>query len=444
VEKNPGNVPQPDRSPGNLGPQPVRPDLAGMLRRLASLATTALTLVVTGLPAPAAASSTVACRPGSGSPRCGVWTGRVAWVADGDTLLVKVTGGRGKTPTSIRLIGVQAMEQHTYSPNPAKRTGECHALEATARVEQLVKAGKGVVRMTAQHARSSSRDRPLRSVAVKINGQWVDIGQDLVRRGYALRLPFEGEWAWDSAYELAQGNASLTRKHLWDDDTCGAGPERDAKLTVWANSDADGDDGLNLNGEWIRIGNTGASAVDLSGWWVRDSGLRRYTFTRGTVVPAGDRIYVHVGKGRDTPTDKYWGLAAQIFTNVDPVHHSVGEGAYLFDPQGDMRRSFVYPCRVDCGSRLTGKIELKVKYAGIEKISVVNISDQPVDLQGHVVLGGRYQHRFEETTVLQPGESVDVQLAGGRAVLNDTGGEVRLQTADMWTVMCRWWGTGTC
>lgn len=190
---------------------------------------------------------------------------------------------------------------------------------------------------------------------------------------------------------------------MWDSDYCGAGPAADAQLTVWANSDADGDDGLNLNGEWIRIGNTGTEPVDLSGWWVRDSGLRRYTFKRGTVVPAGGRIYVHVGKGRDTATDKYWGMPAQVFTNVDPVHPGVGEGAYLFDPQGDLRRAFVYPCLVGCGSPLTGKVDLKVKYGGIERISVVNISDGPIDLQGHVVLGGRYQHRFEETTILAAG-----------------------------------------
>lgn len=411
-----------------------------MLRRLASLAATVAVLVA-GAPAPAVAA-TVACRPGAGSPRCAVWMGKVDWVADGDTMLVRL--GRSTTPQSVRLTGVQAMEQHTYSANPAKRSGECHALEATARVEQLVKAGKGVVRLTAQRGTDESRGRPLRSIAVKINGHWVDIGSDLVRRGYALALTFPGERAWDAIYERAADDAAVSRTNMWDDDYCGVGPAAGAQLTVWANSDADGDDGLNLNGEWIRIGNTGAAAVDLSGWWVRDSGLRRYTFKPGTVVPAGGRIYVHVGKGRDTATDKYWGMPAQVFTNVDPVHPGVGEGAYLFDPQGDLRKSFRYPCLVGCGSPLTGKIDLKVKYAGIERITVVNTSSASVDLQGHVVIGGRYQHRFQESTLLQPGESIDVQLVEGRSVLNDSGGEVRVQTADMWTVVCRWWGTGTC
>lgn len=398
-----------------------------MLRSLAVLAAAVLCLAV--VPAPAQAS-TVACRPGAGSPRCSVWTGRVAWVPDGDTLLVDVNGDGTRAPRSIRMIGVQAMEQHVYSPNPVRRRGECHALEATARVEKLVEAGNGIVRLTAEHAASSSRNRPLRSVAVKIGGRWVDIGQDLVRKGYALPLPFAGEDAWGQAYALAAGRAAAEHDHLWDDDHCGAGPATGARLTVWANVIGD---------EWVRIGNAGSRAIDLGGWWVRDSGLRRYTFGRGTVVAPGGHVYVHVGKGRDTATDKYWGLPAQIFTNVDP-----GDGAYLFDPQGDLRRAFVYPCVVSCGSPLTGKIDLKVKYAGIESITVTNVSAGPVDLQGHVVVSGRYQHRFDEPEIVPAGGSVDVRLDGGRAVLDDAGGAVRLETADRWTVVCRWWGSGKC
>jgi endonuclease YncB( thermonuclease family) len=407
-----------------------------MLRRLVSLAAFAA-LIAAVMPAPAAAA-TVACRPGAGSPRCTVWTGKVDWVPDGDTLLVRV--GRAAA-RSVRLIGVQAMEQHRYSPNPGRRRGECHALEATARVEQLVKAANGVVRLTAQHASSSSRGRPLRSIAVRIGGRWVDLGSDLVQRGYALALAFPGEGAWDEAYARAAAEAAPRRKGLWDDDACGTGPAPGAKLTVWANPDTAGGD---LDDEWVRVGNTGPRAVDLSGWWVRDSGLRRYTFARGTVVPAGGRIYVHVGRGRDSATHKHWGLDAQILTDTDPAHPGAGDGAYLFDPQGDLRRSFVYPCLVRCGSPLTGKVELRVKYGGIEKITLTGIGGSPVNLQGHVVAGGRYRHRFDEPTILRPGETIDVPSAGGRAVLDDAGGEVRLVTADMWTVACRWWGTGAC
>ncbi|MEV6342731.1 lamin tail domain-containing protein [Actinoplanes sp. NPDC051851] len=412
-----------------------------MLRRLASLVT-ASALALAGLPATGAAAATGMCRQATGSPRCQVWTGKVAWVPDGDTLLVDVNGDGTKTPVSIRLIGVQAMEQHVYSPQPAKRRGECHSLEATARVESMVRAGRGVVRMTAINSGSSSRNRPLRSVSVKINGTWQDIGLDLVRNGYALWLPFGGEWAWDSTYELASAYASHEGKRLFDTDSCGSGPSQAAKLTVWANSDADGDDDLNLNGEWIRIGNPTAADVPVGGWWVRDSGLRRYTFARGTVIPAGGAVYVHVGSGTDTVTDKYWGLTSPIFTNVDPGRHVVGDGAYLFDPQGDLRGWMMYPCRVACTSPLKGKVSLRVRYTYPERIELVNTGAEPVDLQGHVVFGRPYLQRYLSTDILRPGEAREVRLGPGRQFMDDAGGSVELQTADMWTVDRVSWGTG--
>ncbi|WP_229071195.1 lamin tail domain-containing protein [Actinoplanes sp. DH11] len=301
-----------------------------MLRRLATLAVTAslgLTALV-ATPAQAAAP---------------VWTGTVDWVADGDTLRVDVHGDGTAALKSIRLIGIQAMEQTRYSPTPARRAGECHALAATARVEQLVKAGGGKVRMTAVKASSKSGDRPLRSVAVKINGKWQDIGLDLVRRGQALWLPFSGEWTWDQRYLAAAKAAAAEHRGLYDTDACGSGPAQNAGLTVTVSYDPAGTDAQNLNGEWIRVHNPSATAVSLAGWWVRDSAYRRYTFAKGAVVPAGGDVTVHVGTGRDTATDKYWGLAQPIFTNVDPANHGYGDGGYLFDPRGDLRAWKIYP-----------------------------------------------------------------------------------------------------
>ncbi|MEV6300045.1 lamin tail domain-containing protein [Actinoplanes sp. NPDC051861] len=312
-----------------------------MFRRLVTAATAAV-LSLTGLAAPAQAA-TAACSATAGSPRCQVWTGKVSWVADGDTLRVDLAGDGTTELKSIRVLGIQAMEQSKYSPKPANRRGDCHALAATARVEQLVKAGGGTVRITSISAASRSGDRPLRSVAVKINGRWQDIGLDLVRRGHALWLPFAGEWAWDEAYRAAAQQAAREKRALYDTDTCGVGPAQTAGLTLRVNYDPDGVDQQNLNGEWFQITNPSASAVSLAGWWVRDSGLRRYTFPAGTVVPADGAVYVHVGKGSATATDHYWGLTQPIFTNVDPAAHAYGDGGYLFDPQGDLRAWMIYP-----------------------------------------------------------------------------------------------------
>ena len=318
-----------------------------MLRRVVAVLSAAAAVLVTAV-APAAAATT-ACRPGAGSPACLVWTGKVSWVPDGDTPLIDVYGDGTGTPRSIRLIGVQAMEQTVYHPTPARRRGECHALAATARVEQLVRAGGGVVRMTAQRSSSVSRGRPLRYVAVRINGVWRDIGLDLIRNGYALWLPVPDEWAWNPTYRLAAQLAAREGRRMYDTDTCGVGPYQPAKLSLQVNYDAPGVDQQNVNGEWMRVGNASAVPVPIGGWWVRDSGLRRYTFPAGTVVPAGGSVYLHVGRGTATATHKYWGSSVPLFANPTFDARAVGDGGFLFDPRGDLRAWMHYPCVTACG-----------------------------------------------------------------------------------------------
>ena len=322
-----------------------------MLRRLGSVLAAAVAagaLAVVPVAPAAAATATAPCLPSGPSPFCLVWTGTVVRVNDGDTLSVDVAGDGTSTPRSIRLINAQAMEQTVYSSIPQRRRGECHSLAATARLEQLVKAGGGVVRLTAQQASSSSRSRPLRSVAVKINGVWRDVGLDLLRRGLALWQPFGDEWAWNPQYRLAQAQAARDGLHLFDTGTCGTGPSAGTAITVVVNYDAEGPDDKNLNGEWVRVGNHSDAPLPLARWWVRDSALRRYTFPAGTVVPARSELYVHAGPGTDTATHRYWGQTAPVFDNPTADERAHGDGAYLFDPQGDLRGWMQYPCVLSC------------------------------------------------------------------------------------------------
>jgi micrococcal nuclease len=318
-----------------------------VLRRTAAALIAVVTATVLAAVPATPAAAAASCRP-DGGPACQVWTGKVAWVADGDTLLVDVAGDGTGTPRSIRLIGVQSMEQTVYSAVPSRRRGECHALAATARVEQLVRAGGGTVRMTAQKASSASRGRPLRSIAVKINGSWRDIGLELLRHGYALWWPDRTEYAWNGIYRRAAQQAARERRHLYDTDVCGTGPMQSAKLSVQVNYDATGADDQNINGEWIRVANASGGPVQIGGWWVRDSALRRYTFPAGTAVPARGAVYVHVGKGRSTAAHKYWGLAAPAFDNPTSDALAIGDGGYLFDPRGDLRAWMLYPCVIAC------------------------------------------------------------------------------------------------
>ncbi|HET9516471.1 MAG TPA: lamin tail domain-containing protein [Actinoplanes sp.] len=405
--------------------------------------------------ATAGAAATVACTPAPGSPRCQVWTGKMVWVSDGDTIAVDIAGDGTSTPKPVRFAGVQAMEQTVYSLDPQRRRGECHSLAATARVEQLIRAGGGTVRLTAQRASSVSRGRLLRSVAVKLNGSWHDVGLNLIQRGHALNLPFAGEWAWDATYRKAQAKAALNRLNLFDTDRCGSGPYQHVALDLWVNSDAPGDDRVNLNGEWVRVGNPSSAAVPIGGWWVRDSGPRRYTFPAGTLVPARGAVYLHVGKGRNTSTHKYWGLTTPVFENANGTPQGVGDGGYLFDPRGDLRAWSQYPCELSCTSALAGKIDLQVDATSPEQVRIVNTSAAPVNLYGHVVVSPPYRYPFTSSTVLQPGAVLRLNTRAGTNtgltrfwgtgdILNNTGDVVAVRTRQDTVVECVDWGSASC
>ncbi len=57
---------------------------------------------------------------------------------------------------------------------------------------------------------------------------------------------------------------------------------------------------------------------------------------------------VHPGVGSSTGEDLYWGLAESVFENVTGAPTSMGDGAWLFDPDGDLRAWQMYPCVWAC------------------------------------------------------------------------------------------------
>ena len=182
------------------------------------------------------------------------------------------------------------MEQTTYPVSAAQRRGDCHAVEATDRLEALLRAGKMRVRIAAQDPTSRSRGRLRRAVAVKLNHKWIDVGRVLMQEGQALWLPYHGEYAWNRDYSILQARAQAAHLGLWNPDYCGLGPGDVANLRMWVNWDADGNDDLDPNGEWIRFKNADpVNSMDLGGWYVRDSGAAPLHVPGGHDRPARRR-----------------------------------------------------------------------------------------------------------------------------------------------------------
>ena len=83
--------------------------------------------------------------------------------------------------------------------------------------------------------------------------------------------------------------------------------------------------------------------------------LRRFTFPRGTGVRPGQTITVFVGRGTRRPGVFYWGQPRPVFENANGDGRDLGDGAYLFDPKGDLRAYMLYPCVVACDGPQPGR-----------------------------------------------------------------------------------------
>jgi endonuclease YncB( thermonuclease family) len=289
--------------------------------------------------------------PATTAPMCHFWGGKLKFVDDGDTVDVKLPTSTGKVKTvRVRITGIQAMEQTVYNSHPRKRRGDCHALPATARLDQLMRAGHGRVRLGAQDPASTTGNRLRRTVAVKIRGTWVDVGKVLTAEGHALWLPNPVEYAWNATYSKLSQEAALAQVNLFDTDVCGPGPSAASPLSLTVHADARGNDFDNVNGERVTIQNLDSvNPVLLGGWWLRDSALRRFYFPSDAVIAPGASVVARVGRGTNTATTFYWGLKRPAFENARDDGRGMGDGAYLFDPQGDLRAWMIYPCYVyDC------------------------------------------------------------------------------------------------
>ncbi|MDQ1668347.1 MAG: competence protein ComEC [Actinomycetota bacterium] len=309
---------------------------------------TAAVLAAAALLVPAVVTATPSAEAASAT------TGKVVMVDDGDTIDVDIAGDGTRRPARVRYIGIQTMELHVYSKTPSKLRGECWGVEAAKNLYRIL--SKKRVKLTSQHATSQSGQniRPRRNVAVLSGGRYVPTGIMQLDAGLALPDLSSDEFTTNLSYMTAAQRAAANRVGMWGDPThCGIGPAQDAQLAVHINWDAAHNDAQNVNGEWIDITNNGAAAVDISGWWIRDAAYRGakahgYTFPAGSVIQPGTHLRLHVGKGTNDANTQYWGLDIPIFANVTGAPRWMADGAWLFDPQGDLRSWHMYPCRYAC------------------------------------------------------------------------------------------------
>jgi hypothetical protein len=231
-------------------------------------------------------------------------------VVDGDTL--EVAGPRGEF--TVRIIGINTPE-----------SGECFSEEATAALAGLV-AGQELVLVT-DRSDLDQFDRSLRYVETVAG---VDVGAELVASGYAIARRYPPDVARADDYAALQRDAEREQRGLWAPDACGEGDLGGVEIAIDINADAPGDDGQNLNGEWVRFTNTGAETVDLDGWEVADeSASHRYRFSDLRLDP-GVGVTLFTGCGSDAATTRYWCASGSA------VWNNSGDTVFLRDDLGNI------------------------------------------------------------------------------------------------------------
>lgn len=408
-------------------------------------------------------AATGPCVPGTSSPRCTFWSGKVTSVGDGDTMRVRLSDGAN---VIVRVTGINAMELTNY--NTRQRAGACQGVEAADRTEALVKAAKGRVRLSAIDPTSHSRNRERRSVELLIGRRWVDLGRTLLAEGLALWLPATKEWAWNARYSTIVEDAAARRIGMWDASACGAGPNEGQPIKLWANWDGDGPDDylFGPNSEWVRIKNLDpTNPLPLAGWWLRDADLphqierRQYVFGKDAVVAPGATMTVYLGPGTNTDITRHWGLNVPLLDNVDRDKEA-GDGVYLFDPDGDLRAYMMYPCRVNCGDPNQSALQLAVKTTAGQWVEVRNVTTYPVGLEDYRLAmdGPNHVYTFAPDTTLQPGETMRIGVerdpdddqpllkgwGQGTPIFRRAGGAIRLSTYRDVVLACVPWGDGEC
>jgi hypothetical protein len=230
-------------------------------------------------------------------------------------------------------------------------------------------------------------------------------------------------------------------------------------MALRLNWDADGDDSANPGGEWLQVRNLDpVNPVALGGWYVRDSSLRRYTFPSSAVAPPGGRVTVNVGTTGDGGSVFAWGLRAPLFDKASGDHQALGDGAYLFDPLGNVRASLIYPCRVNCADPRAGAVRLRATPTGAEGFALTNVSAGAVSLDGTQLRTRRAGYHFGPDAVLAPGQTLLLAVRGDpaqdtaldrhwgltRTILDDADDLVRLTTDTDVTLACAAWGDRGC
>lgn len=128
-------------------------------------------------------------------------------VVDGDTVVV----GVNSRSEYVRLIGIDSPEPHDPS-GP-----ECYANEATEHLKELARTGLVVLHIDEGQGMRDTYGRLLAYVELP---DGTDLGEAMLRDGYAREFTYDQPYTRRDAYLAAETEALETEAGLWSPETC--------------------------------------------------------------------------------------------------------------------------------------------------------------------------------------------------------------------------------
>ncbi|MBE3090293.1 MAG: thermonuclease family protein, partial [Actinobacteria bacterium] len=220
---------------------------------------------------------------------------KVIEVIDGDTLVLS-------NNEHVRLIGINTPESERYFYGEAKEVLKLLVLNKNVRLEKDV----------------DDRDTYGRLLRyVYIENLFVNL--EMVKRGFANAFTFPPNVKYTDKFIEAEREARTNDIGLWE-------KSNSSNIEININCDAEGDDRINLNGEYVIFKNNNNFDINLGGWTVKDLSTNIYDFGK-IIFKSGSNLILFSGKGSDSENKLYW-------NSIKPIWNNDHDTLYLRDADG--------------------------------------------------------------------------------------------------------------
>lgn len=227
----------------------------------------------------------------------------VSQIIDGDTI-------RLSTGEKVRLIGINAPERD-----------QPYYDAATQKLIELI--GDNRITLKKDVTDKDQYGRLLRYVYA--NDTFLNL--EMVKQGYAISYPFPPNTKHLDNFEVAQEEARNSQIGIWT-------PSPFTLTVSSLHADAEGDDSVNLNDEYVIFENIGNSPLNLTLWTVQDEANNFYIFST-FLLENGHGVTLYSGAGTDTTTKVYW-------ESSKPIWNNDGDSLYLRDAAGFLVTYYSY------------------------------------------------------------------------------------------------------